>query len=208
MTITQITFVGQVRSITPQATNVTVKIDDGTGQIDVKKWIDLDKPQDADPGYEIDSHVRVWGRLKSFSKKKHVIAHVIRPVSDFNEVNYHMLEATAVHLFFTKGPLAQDGRPVGGGGGGGGEDSMFVDGGAGARNDGGLPSELSTLSPTLKKVYRFIDNAKGSNQEGVHLNIIASTLSLSAKEAMSATAELERLGIIYTTEDDETWTTA
>ncbi|KJZ79844.1 hypothetical protein HIM_00558 [Hirsutella minnesotensis 3608] len=92
--VTQITFVGQVRSVNPQPTNITFKIDDGTGQIEVKKWIDADKQDEADPGFEVDSHVRVWGRLKSFSSKRHVGAHVIRPVADYNEVNYHLLEAT------------------------------------------------------------------------------------------------------------------
>lgn len=188
----------------PQLTNITLKIDDGTGQIEVKKWVDADKTdEDTAEPFELDSHVRVWGRLKSFNSKRHVGAHVIRPVEDFNEVNYHMLEATYVHLYFTKGPL-------GGQGGAGGEgDSMFVDG-AGGYNDqaggnaGQAPSKLSGCSGLAKKMFSFMNDAPGGN-EGVHLNVITSSTGLSVRDVLTAADELLGQGLIYTTVDDETW---
>ncbi|TWU76578.1 replication factor A protein 2 [Metarhizium rileyi] len=201
-TITQITFVGQVRHINPQPTNVTFKIDDGTGHVEVKKWIDADKQDDANADqYELDSYVRVWGRLKSFSNKRHVAAHVIRPVTDFNEVNYHLLEATYVHLYFTKGPLGQEGVANGGG------DGMFVDGGGyGGANGGGgqMPNKLSSCSPSAKKMFNFMNGAPGMN-EGIHLNVISSSANLSVRDVLSAADELLGQGLIYTTVDDETW---
>lgn len=201
-TVTQITFVGQVRSINPQPTNITFKIDDGTGQIEVKKWIDVDKQDDSNAEYELDSHVRVWGRLKSFSNKRHVGAHVIRPVTDFNEVNYHLLEATYVHLFFTKGPLGQQG----GGANGANRDSMFVDGG---NDDNGAAaglasSKVSGCGPLARKMFTFISGAPGGN-EGIHLNVISSSTGMSVREVLGASDELLGQGLIYTTVDDETW---
>ncbi|RMJ13095.1 hypothetical protein BHE90_011583 [Fusarium euwallaceae] len=196
--ITQITFVGQIRSVNPQPTNITLKIDDGTGQIEVKKWVDADKGDDTE--FELDSHVRVWGRLKSFNSKRHVGAHVIRPVEDFNEVNYHMLEATYVHLYFTKGPL-------GGQGGANGEgDSMFVDGGGYNDQTGSnaAPSKLSGCSGLAKKMFNFMNDAPGGN-EGVHINIITSSTGLSVRDVLTAADELLGQGLIYTTVDDETW---
>ncbi|TQV96133.1 DNA-directed RNA polymerase I subunit [Cordyceps javanica] len=201
----QVTFVGQIRSVNAQATNITLKIDDGTGQIEVKKWIDGDKPEDPD-AYELDSHVRVWGRLKSFSNKRHVGAHVIRPVADFNEVNYHMLEATYVHLFFTRGPLSG----AGGAGaqqqnGGANGDSMFVDGGAGY--DGGASqnaSKLTRCTPGAKKMFNFLSSAPGSN-EGVDINIVTSSTGMSTRDVLTAADELLGQGLIYTTLNDETW---
>ncbi|KAG6028701.1 hypothetical protein E4U41_000606 [Claviceps citrina] len=207
-TVTQITFVGQIRNINPQPTNITFKIDDGTGQIEVKKWIDVDKQDDPQAEFELDAHVRVWGRLKSFSNKRHVGAHVIRPVTDFNEVNYHLLEATYVHLFFTKGPSGQQQQ----GGGGANADSMFVDG-AGYGNDNGgagggagagqTMSKLSGCGPVARKVFKLIDDAPGN--EGIHLNIISSSLGLSVRDVLSASDELLGQGLIYPTVDDETW---
>ncbi|KAH7017522.1 hypothetical protein EDB80DRAFT_874228 [Ilyonectria destructans] len=199
--VTQITFVGQVRNVNPQPTTITLKIDDGTGQIEVKKWIDADKQDDADPGYEVDSHVRIWGRLKSFNKR-HVGAHVIRPVSDPNEVNYHLLEATYVHLYFTKGPL-------GGANGANGEgDSMFVDGGGYNDQTGGNASQanskLSGCSAPAKKMFNFMNDTPGGN-EGIHLNVITNSTGMSVRDVLTGADELLGQGLIYTTVDDETW---
>ncbi|KAL6883991.1 replication protein A, subunit RPA32 [Trichoderma longibrachiatum] len=202
-TITQITFVGQVRSINPQQTNLTIKVDDGTGQIDVKKWIDVDKQSDAEPGFEIDSHIRVWGRLKSFSNKRHVGAHVIRPVTDFNEVNYHMLEATYVHLFYTRGAVG--GANAGGDANG---DSMFVDGGDGY-NAGALvgqtANKLSHCSNKAKSMFMYLKKSSADGTDGVHLNKLTAELGLGLRDVMEAADELMTQGLIYTTIDEETW---
>src|SRR3954470_17340678 len=108
----QVTFVGQIRNVSTQTTNITYKIDDGTGTVEVKQWIDIDTSTSDSGGAEDmnkaklveNAYCRVWGRLKAFNNKRHVGAHVIRPVTDYNEINYHLLEATVVHLFFTRGP--------------------------------------------------------------------------------------------------------
>ncbi|KAH7165491.1 hypothetical protein EDB81DRAFT_255180 [Dactylonectria macrodidyma] len=199
--VTQITFVGQVRHVNPQPTTITLKLDDGTGQIEVKKWIDADKQDDNEPKFELDSHVRIWGRLKSFNKR-HVGAHVIRPVTDPNEINYHLLEATYVHLYFSKGPL-------GGTNGANGEgESMFVDGGGYNEQTGGNASQsnnkLSGCSAIAKKIFNFMMNSPSGN-EGSHLNVVTNSTGLTVREALSGTDELLGQGLIYTTVDDETW---
>ncbi|GKT47467.1 replication factor A protein 3 [Colletotrichum spaethianum] len=213
-TVTQVTFVAQIRQISPQPTNITLKLDDGTGLIEVKKWVDTDKKDDADANLELDGHVRVWGRLKSFNGKRHVGAHFIRPVTDFNEVNYHLLEATYVHLYFTKGPLNGAGGADGanGAGGGGGGDGMFVDGGdsygggagTGAGGNSAQAGKLRGCSPAAQKMFNFINNAPGGN-EGVHLNQISSGAGISMRDVLAAADELLGQGLIYTTIDDETW---
>ncbi|KAL0944648.1 uncharacterized protein CTRU02_202535 [Colletotrichum truncatum] len=206
-TVTQVTFVAQIRQISPQPTNITLKLDDGTGVIEAKKWVDTDKKDDDASNLELEGYVRVWGRLKSFNGKRHVGAHFIRPVSDFNEVNYHLLEATYVHLYYTKGPLNG-----GGGAGAGGGDGMFVDGNDGydgaaqGGNTGGSAhaGKLRGCSPAAQKMFNFINNAPGGN-EGVHINQISSGAGLSIRDVMGAADELLGQGLIYTTIDDETW---
>ncbi|PHH79427.1 hypothetical protein CDD82_2391 [Ophiocordyceps australis] len=198
--VTQITIVGQVRNISPQPTNITFKIDDGTGQVEVKKWIDADKQDDADPGFELDSYVRVWGRLKSFSNKRHVGAHVIRHITDFNEINYHLLEATYVHLFYTRSTPADVAA-------GANADSMFVDGDRGnmAAATSAGSSKLSACGPAARKMYTFMEKASGGGNEGIHLNHICSSTGMSVRDALTAADELLGNGLIYTTVDDETW---
>ncbi|CCF36157.1 hypothetical protein CH063_07785 [Colletotrichum higginsianum] len=205
-TVTQVTFVAQIRQISPQPTNITLKLDDGTGLIEVKKWVDTDKKDDADANLEVEGYVRVWGRLKSFNNKRHVGAHFIRPVTDFNEVNYHLLEATYVHLYFSKGPVN--------GAGAGGADGMFVDGddsygsgagaGAGAGGNSGQADKLRGCSAAAQKIFNFINNSPGGN-EGVNINRIVSGTGLSAQSVVAAADDLLGNGLIYPTVDDETW---
>jgi replication factor A2 len=191
---TQVTLVGQVRSVAPQAVNTTYRIDDGTGIIEVKKWIDADNPEAA-MALAQDTYVRVFGQLKSFNGKRHVGAHFIRPIQDFNEVNYHLLEAVYVHLQLTKG--------AGGNGVDADGDSMFVDGGyGGAGPDPGSDARLAPCSPDARALYNFLANAPG---DGAHISQVVAGTRMEAPAVTAAAQELLNLGIIYTTDDDNTW---
>ena len=113
-----------------------------------------------------------------------------------------MLEATYVHLYFTKGPLGQNNA-------GGDGDSMFVDGGgynndAGGGNNNQIQGKLSGCSPQAKKMFNFMNNTPGNN-EGIHLNVIISSTGLGLRDVLAAADELLGHGLIYTTVDDETW---
>ncbi|KAK5165590.1 Replication factor A protein 2 [Saxophila tyrrhenica] len=200
---TQVTFVGQIRNISTQTTNVTYKLDDGTGIIEVKMWKDNDAPDEGRTGGLVEQgYARVWGRLKAFANKRHVGAQIIRPVADLNEVQYHLLEATAVHLHFSRGPL----------------ESMQAKGGAGAANgangadgtDGGYAGNSAAttipanLSLRAKKVLHCIQNAV-QTQEGLHVEQIAAQTSMDFGEVQKAGDELQNNGLIYTTVDDLTW---
>ena len=129
----------------------------------------------------------------------HVGAHVIKPVDDFNEVNYHLLETTYVHLYFTKGASAAAGAAAGGtGAGAADDDSMFVDGGAGSNPN------LSGLSPRARKMFNFLQGYEGGN-EGVNIHVIAQSTGMSIPEVLAASEELITPGLVYTTVDDETF---
>ncbi|RYC61134.1 hypothetical protein CHU98_g5073 [Xylaria longipes] len=196
--VKQVTIVGMVRAINPQTTNITYKIDDGTGVIEVKQWLDADKSAEeaATPAFSEEEYVRVWGRLKSFSNKRHVGAHVIKPVRDFNEVNYHLLEATYVHLFFTRGGPPGGGDGAGAAGGGGDNDSMFVDQGDDARSRG--------YSAKAKRMFDYLERS-GNPTEGIHMQVIARETGMTIQDVMAGAEELLSHGTIYTTMDDETY---
>ncbi|KAG4443205.1 hypothetical protein IFR05_001347 [Cadophora sp. M221] len=202
--VTQLTFIGQINQISSQATNTTYKLDDGTGLIDVKQWVDSDANPDAAKNLPKEGeYLRVWGRLKAFNNKRHVAAHMIRPIKDFNETSYHLLEATAVHLYFVRGPP----ETIGGNGavkseGGG----LFVDQNGGGAGTTGSSKALALLkvSTTAKKVFEFLKNAP-QNNEGLHVHQIAQGLQLPAAEIFKAGDELLADGFVYTTVDDETW---
>jgi len=205
------TFVAQVRQVNRLQTNIHFKVDDGTGVIEGKKFIDADK-SDEGPEYTIqtDDYVRVYGHIRSFNNNRHIAIQVIRPITDYNEIHYHLLEATAVHLYYTKGQLGQQGgggaaaNPAGG-------DSMFVDdggygGGAGgdANQHAAGAAKLGNVSAPARRLYDFMLNAPGGN-EGVHLQELSKGLGMTAREVLAAADELLGQGVIYTTIDDETW---
>lgn len=165
----QVTFVGQIRNVSTQTTNITYKIDDGTGTFEVKQWIDSDTstsdPEGAEDAKKAklveNAYCRVWGKLKAFNNKRHVGAHVIRPITDYNEINYHLLEATAVHLLFTSGPpTSKDGQQNGG----------IANGVAGGN---GMNSQsMQNMTPLARRLYKVLKDTP-ENDEGLHVQTLA-----------------------------------
>lgn len=200
--ITSVTFVGQIRNVSTQATNITYKVDDGTDIVEVKQWIDSEANQDqmdtdsSKPKLVEDAYCRVWGRLRAFNDKRHVQAHIIRPITDYNEINYHLLEATALHLFFTRGPPGtagdNDQKQTGG------QNGQMDGSAAGGR---GLPGNLT---PRAKAVYDYLRNSPQSN-EGQHVQLIASNMGMEVNDVYKAAEELVEAGLTFTTVDESTW---
>lgn len=204
--VKQVTLVGMVRAISPQTTNTTYKLDDGTGIIEVKLWIDADKVESgaaATTGtFGVGDYVRVWGRLKSYNNKRHVGAHVIKPVRDFNEVNYHLLEATYVHLYFTRGGAPDAGGNAGHNNDNSNNDSMFVD--DGGNNNGSNDARYKGYSAKARRMYDFLQRS-GNPSDGIHMQHISRESGMSIQDVMAAAEELLNHGTIYTTMDDETY---
>ena len=66
--------------------------------MEVKQWVDGDAdPETAKPLPKEGEYLRVWGRLKAFNNKRHVAAHLLRPITNFNEISCHLLEATGAY---------------------------------------------------------------------------------------------------------------
>ncbi|KAF2255686.1 replication protein A, subunit RPA32 [Trematosphaeria pertusa] len=198
-TISQLTFVGQIRNIATQTTNITYKLDDGTGSIEVKQWSDADAMEVNPIKAKLveGAYCRAWGKLKSFNDRKHVNAQIIRPVEDMNEVSYHLLEATAVHLYFTRGPVGGTNSASGG---------AAANGGQGAQTGGGAygGADLSGYGQVAKRVFQFLRESPQSN-EGLHQQEIAANLGIDMAEVARAGDDLLAGGLIYTTVDDQTW---
>lgn len=205
--VAQVTFVGQIRNISQQATNYTYKIDDGTGTIEVKRWIDPEESNAMDtdgstgkPKLVENAYVRVFGTLKAFNNKRHVGARPagIRVVTDLNEVQMHLLEATAVHLFFERGPPAAAQNGVGG----------AHTNGAAATNGTGATLNGARVPPGLslaaQKVYQCLSAAPESN-EGLHYHDIAARINMDVATVQDAGPELSAAGLLYSTVDEDTW---
>ncbi|KAI9679417.1 MAG: replication factor A protein 2 [Caeruleum heppii] len=208
--ITHVTIIGQIRNISRQTTYMTYKIDDGTAIIEVKVWVNPDAAPTtetsnaAKPDMVEGSYVRVWGRLKAFNNRRLVDSHVIRPIQDHNEIQYHLLEAAVVHCYFTRGPPEQLAANTG--------DGMQDQGAYGQQMQGGDPNgapapagkSLPPMSANARRVFNAL-RANPHNNEGLHVQNIASQLGMQIVDAHKAGDELLGLGLIFTTVDDETW---
>lgn len=162
----------------------------------MKQWVDSDAVDQNKGKLVENAYCRVWGKLKSFHDRKNVGAQIIRPVEDYNEISYHLLEATVVHLYYTRGPI---GGTAGGGGaaanGGQGQDQATgVYGGA----------NLSGYSAVAKKVFKYMSEAPQSN-EGLHQQAIAANIGVDTADVARAGDDLLAGGLIYTTVDEQTW---
>ena len=199
-------FVGQVHNVSTQTTNVTYRVDDGTGEIDVKHWVDstsvgpmdMEDDEQEEPQIKTNMYIKAFGKLKSFGNKRYIGAHCVRPVSDINEVNCHFLHATAIHLFFTRGPL-------GGGGASKANGDNHVNGMNGTSDHGVDQNSLPAgMSPTARRVLYFIKDEPQSN-EGLHVQMISSRLNLPVPSVSEALSELHSASLVYSTVDDYTW---
>jgi replication factor A2 len=106
--LVQVTFIGKVILVDESnSTNISYKIDDGTGHIDVKVWLETDdsgRTQQSEV-IEPNTYVRVYGHLRNWQNSLNVVAFRIMRLESHNELTFHLLEVIRVHLFNTKGPL-------------------------------------------------------------------------------------------------------
>ncbi|KAL2362148.1 hypothetical protein RJZ56_004938 [Blastomyces dermatitidis] len=204
--VSQLAFVGQVRAVSHLTTFVTYKLDDGTGEIEVKLWLEKnavnptgddmdtgDASRSSESEIQVNGYAKVWGKLNNFNNRRNFVAHVIRPITSMDEYHCHFLEATAIHLYYTRGPT-------------GGQPGGNAPPGA-ASTSGGDPlggRTLPPMSPLARKVYETLSNTPQGN-EGLHVQNLASMMGLPVGEVFKGSEELLSHGLIYPTVDDNTW---
>ncbi|CCH58564.1 hypothetical protein TBLA_0A07750 [Henningerozyma blattae CBS 6284] len=202
--LNHISFVGVVRNITDHTSNIFLTIEDGTGQIDVRKWSDdsndISTSQDDSEKagnsqiaqqYKVGSYVKVHGALKEFGGKKNVQYAVIRTVDSFNEVITHHLEVIKCHAIAMgkmqnpSGEAVKDTQEEG--------KSLFV-------------SENSNSGDTAQEVLAFCRKkceGQDANQFAVPTALIAQSLNISEDQARRCCTQLIEQGYIYPTFDDD-----
>jgi len=163
--------------------------------------MDADGTVTSKPKLIENEWARVWGRLKAFNNKRHVGAHVIRPIADKMEIQHHLLESTYVHLYFAKGDLssikqersASNGVQEQAGYGGAGGGDMAMGGG-----------RMPNVSVNARRVFQTLKSSVQSN-EGLHVQNIAAIAGMNVADVHKAGDELLSHSMIFTTVDDETW---
>jgi replication factor A2 len=112
--LSQIKLVGAVRQFNDYSTNVVYEIEDGTGLVEVKQWIDdgdctamSEMRQEA---LKDNIYVSIVGSVKEYDGKKTIIADFCRPLVSGNQLTHHLLEVVyASHMYKQKDSIIPGG---------------------------------------------------------------------------------------------------
>jgi len=202
--IGQVTVVGQVVSIQKQATNCVYLVDDGTGRIEARHWVDSTNEDEGSKwgGIEERRYVRVTGGLKNFGKKRYINATHIRDMKDPHETYFHILEAIAVTLMIDRGhpsnpSLASQPKT-------GQNTTSNLSAYSAQSNSTGLPDQFGHLPQLQRAIINFIIS-QPPQEEGIHVAAIAKAIGASGEDARKISDALDKLmddGHVFTTIDD------
>ena len=205
-------IVGAIKTISDNSTNILYEIEDGTGLIEVKKWLDTSMP---DPISNSDSkqltehmYVKVVGQIKDYDGKKMIVADSIRPLTTGNELTHHCLrvvfeaeQALRASQYVAAAPMAMMG-----GVGGGGMHSAGV--GFGATNAGGAPLVSNTMGSgdSVQEAVSDFFRVQGERSDlGAAVSECVGSFAgkFTEQQIRNAVFILSSEGNIYSTIDDE-----
>ncbi|KAJ0985083.1 hypothetical protein J5N97_003439 [Dioscorea zingiberensis] len=95
-------MLGLVMNKVERATDVSFTLDDGTGRIEISRWLNESWDSNEVTVIQNGMYVKVNGHLKGFQGKQHAVAFSVRPVINFNDIALHFLECIHVHMEITK----------------------------------------------------------------------------------------------------------
>lgn len=197
--LAQVTFIGSILSSEQQPTNLNYLIDDGTGKINVRIYIDLEDENHSN--HAENTYVRVVGNLREFNNQLSVVGFTLLPITDFNELTFHMLEAISVHLRNTRGEaggavgggaVQQNAAPAMNGGNNYGGGNNFGGNAPAGGNDDGLQQKVL-------KVFEA-----DSSDQGASIDYVCQQFpNVSRMDIKKAVEYLSDEGHLYSTVDDD-----
>jgi replication factor A2 len=109
--VSNIALVGKASNVKEDAVTFNLTLDDGTGKIAVKMFISNDQNEDLEAKQRTEVvdgiYVRVFGHVHHYQNETQISAFSIRPITDHNEITYHLSQVIFQHLHFTKGSAGQ-----------------------------------------------------------------------------------------------------
>lgn len=205
-----IKLVAAVRSVEITSTAVVYSLEDGTGSVDVKQWLDendctaLQDLREQSTQQDKNIYVKVVGQLKMYNGTKQILATSVRPLSTGNELTHHFLEVVySGEKYKNESTIVQPTSPSGmmmnnnsagvgfgsGGGASGGSRTPLMQQGGGGSGDALRDSVLN-----------FIKTNGEHSDTGA--NVVACVKSLgfgTESEIRSSIDSLEAEGMIYST---------
>lgn len=181
--LNMVSFAGVLRKVENHTSAIIITVEDGTGSLDIRKWVDENNTSAGELVEEYEAlqnkYVLVTGALKIFNQKKNVQTSTIVEVTDHNEIIYHNLSAINVHIK-SQGITKS-------------KNDLFVS---------DEPSSNKDLSIS-DQVFQVISENTPQMPEGVPIQLIAQKLSISDAQASSICFNLVEGGKIYSAYDDQ-----
>jgi Single-stranded DNA-binding replication protein A (RPA), medium (30 kD) subunit len=90
-----IKVVAAITGVQMGSTSYSYTIEDGTGAIDVKEWLDegnIEVSKMREEAAVEHQYVRIIGKLEEYDGKPQIVAHTVRKLPNGNELTYHFLE--------------------------------------------------------------------------------------------------------------------
>jgi len=103
----EVKLVGAVREVQTQSTNNIYHIEDGTGLIEVKEFLDANTDnkavlEDRNGAAEDAVYVKVFGAIQEYEGRTSLVAYSVRKITTGNELTYHLLEVVHTSERFKK----------------------------------------------------------------------------------------------------------
>ncbi|XP_045821402.1 replication protein A 32 kDa subunit A-like [Trifolium pratense] len=203
--LTNVTLVGIVHEKAERNTDVNFVLDDGTGRITCRRWIN--ETFDTKEMEEVlnGNYVRVYGHLKSFQGVRQLTAFSVRPVTNFDEIPFHFIDCIHNHLS-TKVKMeggipstfppsnSSMNTPV---------KSALNGSQAPSSNPGYAQYSTDGLKDIDKLVIEYLQqHSDMSDERGIHVNDLAKELRLPLEKIMLSLKTLGDDGLVYSTIDD------
>ncbi|KFK32630.1 hypothetical protein AALP_AA6G268400 [Arabis alpina] len=201
--LTNVSLVGLVcDKDVSKITEVRFSLDDGTGRIDCKRWVNESFDTREMEAVSDGTYVRLNGHLKTFNGKKQLLVFSVRPIMDFNEVTFHYIEC--IH-FYTQNSGSQLGQQVG-------EATQSH-----MANSSVNTNQTTPLNPVVSSQNNDGNGRKNFDdmildylkqpactaiQQGIHLDEIAQQLKIPKNKLEGVIQSLEGDGLIYSTIDE------
>jgi len=95
--ISQLQMVAQIQSIDCQSSHTSYRINDLTGSLDAKQWVNDNQTMDTSSLGQ-GAWVRIFGRIHVYQGRCSVNVFEIAPITDFNDITLHFTECIYSHL--------------------------------------------------------------------------------------------------------------
>ncbi|XP_038974489.1 replication protein A 32 kDa subunit B-like [Phoenix dactylifera] len=198
---------GLVMNKVEKVTDVTFTLDDGTGRIEVHRWVNETTDTNEMALVQNGMYVTINGSLKGFQGKKHVVAFSVRPVIDFNEITLHFIECIHVHLENTRPKVLGSVPP---------QAQANPLSGTVTPTRAPVSKQFSTCSSSSGSdtdVYKLVldvfqEPANLAREHGLHVDEVARRLGLPMEKIKDAIDYHVDVGHIYSTIDDNHYKSA